>query len=428
MNILIVDDIEKNRKLLRATLEAGGHRVQEAVDGQEALAVLEQKPTDAIISDLLMPRMDGYSLCSQVRRTDRFRNVPIIIYTSRYTSPADERLALHVGADRYIKKPAPSQVLLDALQESCSAAASRQRRAHPLPEELTTLRDYNAVLVRKLEERNTELEAAQKSLTSDKADLEQQVRERTAELHAANESLEAFAHSVSHDLRTPVRHIGAFTQLVVDDSGNTLTDPSRRDLNTVIGATQTLSRMIEGLLKFSRTGSGGLQMTSVELGGMVNAVRRDLEEEAKGRQIRWKIGPLPTVKADATLLRQVLANLLSNAVKYTRHRPVAEIEITSQSGEQGETVVVVRDNGVGFEMKYADKLFSVFKRLHSPEQFEGVGVGLATVRRIIERHGGKVWADAKVDQGATFCFSLPAAASLSPKNARPTRGGKPAAR
>ncbi len=406
-HILIVDDNATNRKLLRVTLEAGGYSSVEASDGVEALALLEHEPVDVVVSDILMPRMDGYRLCCQIRKTERWRNLPFIICTSTYTSATDENLALQVGADRYIRRPAPAQALLDAIEEACAPSGSQKRRAKPLPDELDTLREYSGVLVRKLEERNVELERAQKILASANQRLEECVKERTAELQAANRSLEAFVHTVSHDLGAPVRHIRGFAEIVIQDTGNTLTAASHKALNTLVASAGNLTRMIEALFRFSRVGCGGLEVTRIKLSEMVLEVRRELETDTKGRQILWKVAPLPEVMADAALLRQTLVNLLGNAVKYTRDCPTAEIEIDSQQGKAGQVVIFIRDNGVGFDMSYASELFGPFKRLHPAEQFEGAGIGLATVRRIIERHGGIVWAESRPGQGATFYFSLP---------------------
>jgi signal transduction histidine kinase len=407
MTTLIVDDNETNRKLLRLTLEAEGVVTKEAADGVEALALLEHQRVDAIISDILMPRMDGYRLCAQVRESKRLHDLPVIIYSSTYTSPADEQLALNVGADRYITKPAPAQVLLDAIRESCTVAARQRRRSKPLPEELATLREYSDALVRKLEERNAELVQARKDLTQFNQELEQKVDERTAELERTKRSLESFAYTVSHDLRAPMRHITAFSQLVLDEPSNTLTDRSRQHLILTAGAAGKMERMIEGLLRLASLGKAGLQLATVDLSRLVEEARRELEPD--NREIDWHIDPLPKVVADPTLLSQVFTNLLSNARKFTRDRPVARIEVGSRPGQAGEVEVFVRDNGAGFDGQYAKKLFGVFQRMHTEKQFEGTGIGLATVQAIVEQHGGKVWAEGEVDQGATFYFTLKSA-------------------
>jgi PAS domain S-box-containing protein len=236
--------------------------------------------------------------------------------------------------------------------------------------------------------------------------LEQRVRERTAELEAANKELEAFSYSVSHDLRTPLRHIDAFTQLLQKGAARKLDQQSRRHLETIAQATRQMNQLIDGLLALSRTDRAELHKTALGLNDLVKAARQDLRQDAEGRTIQWVVGALPEVRGDPALLRQVMVNLISNALKYTRPRAEARIEIGASETES-ETVVFVRDNGVGFDAKYADRLFGVFQRLHSNEDFEGTGIGLANVRRSIERHGGRTWAEGAVDAGATFYFSLP---------------------
>ena len=271
---------------------------------------------------------------------------------------------------------------------------------------MATLREYSEALVRKLEERNAELEQAQKALTHFNQELEKKVRERTIELEATKWSLENFAYTVSHDLRAPLRHISAFSGFVRDETGNTLTRQSRKHLLVATRAAVKMDRMIEGLLRLASLGQAGLQLATVDLSRMVEESRRELEASTHNRKIHWRIGPLPKVVADPTLLPQVLTNLLTNAVKFTRHRPVARIDVGSRPNQAGEVEVFVRDNGAGFDSQYATKLFGVFQRVHTEKQFEGTGIGLATVQAIIERHGGKVWAEGEVDQGATFYFTL----------------------
>ncbi|WP_224360313.1 PAS domain-containing protein [Hyalangium versicolor] len=240
-------------------------------------------------------------------------------------------------------------------------------------------------------------------------DLERRVQERTAELVEANKELESFSYSVSHDLRAPLRHITGFAQLLEKRAGSALDSTSRRYVTTISEAARQGGRMVDDLLAFSRMGRAELNKGRVALRELLTEVQRDLAPDAEGRKIEWRVSSaLPEVQADQGLLRLALKNLLSNALKYTRLRAEAVIEVGSEE-EQGEAHVWVKDNGVGFDMKYVDKLFGVFQRLHTAEQFEGTGIGLANVRRIISRHGGRVWAEGKPGEGATFHFTLPIA-------------------
>jgi PAS domain S-box-containing protein len=238
--------------------------------------------------------------------------------------------------------------------------------------------------------------------------LEKEVKKRTAALEAANKELEAFAYSVSHDLRTPLRHIAGFVDLLKKRTGTTLDQQSRHYMQTISDATHKMGLLIDDMLSFSRMGRQAISLQQVALGPMVREVIDALTPDTNDRDIDWCIGdPLPAVDGDASMLRIVLVNLISNSLKFTRHRKRAQIEIGSLPGKVDEVEIYVRDDGVGFDMTYADNLFGVFQRLHRAEEFEGTGIGLATVRRIIARHGGRTWAEGRPDQGASFYFALP---------------------
>jgi PAS domain S-box-containing protein len=237
--------------------------------------------------------------------------------------------------------------------------------------------------------------------------LEKLVRERTMELEAANKELDAFAYSVSHDLRAPLRHVDGFLELLQKKAGAALDEQGRHYMDAISEAARKMGLLIDDLLSFSRMGRHGISFQPVDLGTLVRDVIRELTPEAAGRNIEWRVGDLPAVGGDAAMLRIVLTNLIANALKFTRPRQQALIEIGSLPGQDSEAVVFVRDNGVGFDMTYVDKLFGVFQRLHRADEFEGTGIGLANVRRIITRHGGRTWAEGKPDQGAAFYFALP---------------------
>ena len=238
-------------------------------------------------------------------------------------------------------------------------------------------------------------------------ELEQRVADRTAQLEAANKELESFAYSVSHDLRTPLRHINGFMELLEATLGTTLDDEGRHYMESISNAARKMGVLIDDLLSFSRMRRQAISFQRVAPGDLVRDIIRDLEPDAADRTIDWHIGDLPKVYGDAAMLRMVLDNLISNALKFTRPRHETRIDIGSMPGQTFETVIYVRDNGVGFDMAYADKLFGVFQRLHRADEFEGTGIGLANVHRIITRHGGRVWAEGEIDKGAAFYFSLP---------------------
>ncbi len=236
--------------------------------------------------------------------------------------------------------------------------------------------------------------------------VEASLHESEEALRAANKELEAFSYSVSHDLRAPLRHVSGFVQLLQSKSRDQLDETGVRYLDVIAGAARKMGTLIDDLLSFSRTGRAQMRLETLPLGAIVDECRRELELETRGRTIAWEVGDLPNVVADRALLRQVMANLLGNAVKYTGKKPAARIEVSARR-EADAIVVCVRDNGAGFDMKYADKLFGVFQRLHTEAEFEGTGIGLANVRRIVLRHGGRIWAEGTVGQGAAFHFTLP---------------------
>lgn len=245
-------------------------------------------------------------------------------------------------------------------------------------------------------------------------DLNRVLQQRAAQLEAANRELESFSYSVSHDLRAPLRHVQGYVEMLAREAQAGLSDKGRRYLNTIAEAAREMGVLIDDLLAFSRMGRTEMHQAVVDPRPLVTEVRLMLEPDTQGRNIHWILGDLPPVRADAAMLRQVLANLVGNAVKYTRKRPEAVIEIGFSGVEEERLVFFVRDNGAGFDMKYADKLFGVFQRLHRTDEFEGTGIGLASVRRIIGRHGGRTWAQARVGEGATFFFTLQPAGAPGP--------------
>ena len=260
------------------------------------------------------------------------------------------------------------------------------------------------------------------ALQSAQSDLEHRVQERTAQLNAVNADLEAFSYSVSHDLRAPLRHIRAFSQLMNEEYGAQMDEGARKYLTRIQDRAAGMAALIEDLLNMAQIGRKELIMRPTDLNSLLQSVRTDIQPECEGRNIDWQIAKLPMVECEPGLMKQVFANLLSNAIKYSRYREVAFIEIGSV--EQDTTpVIFVRDNGAGFDSRYADKLFGVFQRLHPAKEFEGTWVGIATVKRILQKHGGNIWATSVLGEGSTFYFSLSASGVAAAQKVNIAAGG-----
>jgi signal transduction histidine kinase len=296
-----------------------------------------------------------------------------------------------------------------ALAETATAASTRQDYSVRAPkfgeDELGMLTDAFNQMLGRIEEQKKELQQHAKKLEQRVAERTGELEKRAAELQSANSELDAFAYSVSHDLRAPLRSIDGFSQVLLEDYATQLGDAGRDSLQRVRAASQRMATLIDDLLKLARVTRAEMRTEQVDLSGMAREVVAEIQRTAADHQVEFVIAPGLEAKGDARLLRVVLDNLLRNGWKYTGKRPQPRVEFTTVN-ENGGRVFLIKDNGAGFDMQYADKLFGVFQRLHSAAEFEGTGVGLATVRRIINRHGGRIWAEGAVDQGASFYFTL----------------------
>jgi PAS domain S-box-containing protein len=501
--IIWADDNADMRQYVQRLL-SGTYDVDAVVDGQAALESARRAPADLVVSDVMMPRLDGFGLLKELRTDPTTSTVPVILLSAR--AGEESRIeGLEAGADDYLVKPFSARELLARIQAHVQLAqlrrnadnARREAEANvaiaAIEAQLRLITDALPMLISYLDvdkryrfanraysdwfghrsedlvgrtpievwgeltarlpadyigralagetvkaevwmpplagrparllrctylpdigpdgvirgcfglgQDETERNRAETEILRLNNGLEQRVAERTTELAASNDELQAFSYSVSHDLRAPLRAIDGFARLLQDDLSAA---DSERYLQLVRKNAKTMGGLIDALLKLAQLGRSGLQRRPVDVRALVEQCVDDLLSERPDQQIVVDLGDLPDCEADETLLRQVWANLLSNAAKYSQPRTTSLISVGSTT-EDGEVVYFCRDNGVGFDMAHADQLFKVFQRLHQADEFDGSGIGLSTVQRIVQRHGGRTWADAEIDRGATFFFVL----------------------
>lgn len=375
VDILIVDDREENLLALESVLGDLGQHIVRATSGKQALREVLQRDFAVILLDVQMPDMDGFETATMIRERDRSCRTPIIFLTA--ISKAEEYVfrGYESGAVDYIFKPFVPSILKAKVMVFVELYMARQAVA-----------------------------ATAKQLYTMNLHLE----DRARELQAANKELESFSYSVSHDLRAPLRHIDGFVQLLQTRAAGKLDEKEVHYLKLITASVQHMGKLIDDLLHFSRMSRQEMVFIKMDFDYLVRDLASAFSNENPERSIEWNIRPLPEIDADPSLISVAMTNLLSNALKYSQHRSPTKVEIASiRSEDAKELTIFVKDNGAGFDMQHAEKLFGVFQRLHRQEEFEGTGIGLAIVHRIISRHGGRVWAEAKVDEGATFFFTIP---------------------
>jgi signal transduction histidine kinase len=366
--LLIVDDEAAHTRALCDTLGIEGYATTGFESASAAIEAMREQSFDLLLTDLMMPGMDGVQLLREVQQIDP--DIVGIVMTGHATIDTAVK-AMQAGASDYIVKPFRMNQLLPVISRALEA--------------------------RRLRRLNKE--------------LERRILERTRELEAANRDLEAFSYSVSHDLHAPLRAIQGLCDMLAAECGPGLSTQGDSLLKQIQSSAARMGHLIEDLLSFARSGRASLDVAEVSMSALVREVLDELTSERAQARVELNVHDLASCCADQALLKQVLVNLLSNAFKFTGGRDVARIEVGGYESE-GRRVYFVKDNGAGFDMKHAAKLFGVFQRLHSQAEFKGTGVGLSIVQRIVERHGGKVWAEGRPGEGATFYFSLPVAREL----------------
>jgi PAS domain S-box-containing protein len=381
-------------------LEASVVQLNDALIITEADALDDREPRIVFVNEAA-ERLTGYTRAELIGRTSRM-----------FQSPKTDR----AGLDRIATALRERKSVHAELINHTKAGTEYWSEVNITPVESDTGEVSHFVAI---ERDITARKAAEAEISRLNSELEQRVSERTAELQAVNQELEAFSYSVSHDLRAPLRHLTGFAELLQKNDHAKLDDRARRHLTFISESAVRMGQLIDDLLAFSRSGRTEFRKVPVNLEALVQEVIQSLRPGTRGRRIVWQMAPLPVVHADANLLRAVLTNLLANALKFTQPRAEATIQIGCTENEH-EHIFFIRDNGVGFDMQYVEKLFGVFQRLHAQEEFEGTGIGLANVRRIVSRHGGRTWAESVLNEGATFYFSLPKPTETKHAETKPT--------
>jgi len=402
IHILVVDDDESfGRMLVDVIIRLTGYDCSYAENARSALKILEESVVDVVITDIKMPDISGLWLTRIIKEK---YHADIIVITGYYENFTYEE-SIENGANDFLEKPVkPTELIIRlkrVLRERANLSKCRQAEDNLLK--------INLELEKKIQERNEELLKANMLLHNRISALEQvenELKKQARQLAQANKELESFSYSVSHDLRTPLRAIEGYSLMLARDINGGLNEEAKNKIEVIRDQAHKMDRLIAALLDFSRLSGQALTKTAIDMESLAAETWSEIDRISPDRNVDMHIAPLPAGYGDYNLIRQVLTNLISNAVKFTKCRQTASLAIGGHKNST-EAIYYVKDNGVGFDMKYYDKLFGIFQRLHDEDDYEGTGVGLSIVKRIVEHHGGRVWAEGKTNEGAVFSFSLP---------------------
>jgi signal transduction histidine kinase len=393
VEILIAEDSATQREQLKHLLEEQGHAVATAANGREALEAARRRKPTLIITDVVMPELDGYGLCKALKSDETLKDVPVILLTT-LSDARDVISGLECGADNFIRKPYEGDYLLQRIDYLLMNLELRKNQKMRMGIEISLGGQRHLITAERQQILDLLISTYEQATYINK------------ELEAANKELESFSYSVSHDLRAPLRAIDGYSSMLEENYFPVLDDEGKRLLSVIRESSLKMGRLIDHLLAFSRLGRKALVKEVFDTGALVREVLAELRVAEDRPAAAVALGALPRSWGDRALLKQVWTNLISNAVKYSSGRPAPHLEI-SGSESADETVYRVKDDGAGFDMRYYDKLFGVFQRLHTENEFPGTGVGLAIVQRVVTRHGGRAWAQGQPGEGAEFFFSLP---------------------
>lgn len=407
MRILVVDDLYDGRYILEQILRAEDYQVHTASNGVAALQLLREQAFDAVITDIMMPQMDGFELCHNIKTDPTLKHIPVVFYTATYTSEEDEKFALSLGGEAFIVKPQTPEILVARLKELLARPATPVAILAPRLSEnyQQFLKEYNTRLVAKLEEKVFEAETANRRLKELNESLEARVKLRTSQLEESNHDLEAFAFSIAHDLRAHLRMMSNFATMLAEDFGPQLPPEGMECIRRIETGGHRMQRLIADILAFSQALRSELKLTPVDLQkAVLNTVQADAGLQVPAAELQMD-GELGQVMANSAAMEQCLANLLSNAVKYVARgiKPVIKV----RSEERGELLRLwIEDNGIGIPAEHQANIFQMFHRLHAADQYEGTGLGLAIVRKAVERMGGRVGVESAPGEGSRFWIEL----------------------
>ncbi len=402
MKVLIVEDNEDSRNLLVKQLRAYGYEVMPTANGVEALQQALAQSPDIIISDILMPKMDGYQLCHECKQNDKLKDIPFVFYTATYMKKEDEKLAMSLGANTFIRKPTESDVLARMLSEAVEKAQSGALAPPKTSLEPSLfLTEYNKRIVAKLEEEKAQQEAE----ITERKQAEEVLAQKAEELARSNAELEQFAYVASHDLQEPLRKIKSFTELFKMRFKGKIDEKADTYIYYIVEGAARMQGLIKDLLSYSRVSTRAEPFKMTNFDYVLKSAISDCKIAIKESDAEITYDKLPTVAADESQLIRVLQNLIGNAIKF-RGEDTPRIHISAEEGHH-EWTFSVQDNGIGIETQYYDRIFEIFKRLHGKEEHPGSGIGLSICRRIMERHGGRIWVESEPGKGSTFKFALP---------------------